>query len=150
MILIILTLNVMQSSMPLPLRSLPCNRRVSLPYCPWVCGMKRQRTPLAQGVRGPGQPRWCVMAALAQPSNHQAIFLSLEEGKCVDKVWKKHIFHLTPPASKRWGNGCTSRGWGAPGGAGWVLGQVPCRSPGTPQAGPPLPAPPFRHPATSE
>lgn len=110
MILIILALNVMQSSMPLPLRSLPCDWRVSLPYCPWVRGMKRQRAPLPQGRRGPGWPRCCVMAAPAQPSHHQAILLSLEEGKCIGQVWKNHIFHPTPPASKLWGNGCTSRG----------------------------------------
>lgn len=140
MILIILALNVVQSPMPLPLRSLPCDWRVSLRYCPWARGMKRQRAPLPQGTRGPGWPMQCGTAAPAQPSNHQAIFLSLEEGKCVDKVWKNHIFHPTPPASELWGNGCTSRGQGAPGGTGWLLRQVPCPSPGTP---PGWASPPF-------
>lgn len=41
---------------------IPRDRRVSLCYCPWTCGMKRQRAPSRQVARGPGLLRRCGTA----------------------------------------------------------------------------------------
>lgn len=119
--------------LPLLLRSLPCGW-VWLPYCPWAHG----KGCLCLGTGGPGWPGWCVAAAPAQPSNHQAIFLSLEEGKCVDKVWKNHIFH---PLLNCWVMVAQA---GAEGPLEAVAGcwdESHVLPQAHPQAGPPLPAP---------
>lgn len=50
----------------------------------------------ASGDKGPRLAQVVCDAAPHQPSNYQAIFLSLEAGKYVDKVWKNHIFHPPP------------------------------------------------------
>lgn len=94
-------------------------------------------------LRGQGAragPRGVWRQLLPSPLTTRPYFFPLEKGKCVDKVWKNHIFHPSPSASKLSDNGCKSRGWGASGGTGRVLRQVPCPSSGTP---PGWASPPF-------